>query len=106
MFNGSLLGAGSGGTTYHASPSFRRSRNPKYFVQAISEGGEIIPRVPLTGTYAVNPDCSGNEMITNTGQNFDLYIKPSGEQFRWIETDPGVILSGDEVRSDERGSDK
>lgn len=70
-------------------------------VVTISEGGNITSNAPLTGTYAVNHECSFTETINNTGQHFDLFVMPSGKEFRWIETDPGSILSGDERRSDE-----
>ena len=69
----------------------------------ISEGGIIFRNVPYTGTYTVNPDCSGTLTTLDQGsteyQHFDQFIMPSGKEFRWVQTDEGIILSGDERRS-------
>jgi len=56
--------------------------------------------VPVTGkaTYSVNPDCTG----TYTAQTSPLgitahyffVILDSGNEFKWICTDPGTVLSG------------
>ncbi|WP_437568285.1 hypothetical protein [Sorangium sp. So ce542] len=59
----------------------------------------VISRDVYTGTYTVNPDCTGT-LTTSLGGNYDQFILPSGEAFTWISTDPGVIWSSFEKRSE------
>ena len=79
-------------------------------VVTVSEGGTIVPKASYRGTYTVNGDCSGTETIPaqggNPAQTFDVFVKPSGNAFRFIETDTGIVLSGDESRGGERSSDE
>jgi ABC-type phosphate transport system substrate-binding protein len=71
-------------------------------VVTVSEGGTIVPKASYSGTYTVNRDCSGAETIPaqggNPAQTFNVFVKPSGDAFRFIETDTGIVLSGDESR--------
>jgi hypothetical protein len=70
----------------------------------ISQGGAIARDLLLTGSYTVKPDCSSTLTIkaqgSNVEQHFDQFIMPSGKEFRWIETDPGIVLAGDERKSE------
>ena len=63
----------------------------------VSQNGNIVP-VTITGTYTVNPDCTGS---------FTLQISPLGltthsffaidddeAGFQAIQTDPGVVVTG------------
>jgi hypothetical protein len=57
--------------------------------------------VPYTGTYTVNPDCTGT--ITTTDENGvvthqDLFFPPDGAMWSQIFTDPGFVDAGVEQR--------
>ena len=79
-------------------------------VVTVSDGGTIVPKASYSGTYTVNSDCSGTERIPaqggNPAQTFDVFVKPSGNAFRFIETDTGIVLSGTESRGGGRSSDE
>jgi hypothetical protein len=78
-------------------------------VVTVSEGGTIVPKASYSGTYNIKPDCSGTETIPaqggNPAQTFEVFVKPSGDAFRFIESDTGIVLSGDESRGGGPSSD-
>jgi hypothetical protein len=54
----------------------------------------LFRHVPYTGSYTVNPDCSGT--LTATDENggvahIDIYAAPDGAKFSAIFTGPGVV---------------
>jgi hypothetical protein len=58
-------------------------------------------RVAYTATYTVNADGSVSETDTDVNgvvSHVDEFPLPDGSAFTWVETDPGVILSGIETR--------
>ena len=61
-----------------------------------SQNGNIIP-VTVTGTYKVNPDCTGTfqTLISPIGAtaHFFFVIDGSGE-LQFICTDPGAVFTG------------
>ncbi len=66
----------------------------------VSQNGNIL-KVTITGTYTVNPDCTGSITLNLSSQNPPLsltthaffVIDDSGAEFRAIQTDPGVVLT-------------
>ena len=56
----------------------------------LSLNGNIIP-VIATGTYKVNPDCTGTYVIPGT--TLFLVIADSGNEIHAICIDPGVVLN-------------
>jgi hypothetical protein len=62
-----------------------------------SVNGTILKSVTVTGTYTVNPDCTGSLEAQN-GAHYDFVVNPDGKTVFWIETDPGTVFSGDQVR--------
>jgi hypothetical protein len=65
-----------------------------------SINGEI-SRVTYSGSYTVTPACVATETTTDsTGvtTHFDLFVSPNGNEFTFVATDPGVVLSGSERR--------
>jgi hypothetical protein len=65
-------------------------------VATLSQNGNII-QVTVTGSYKVNPDCTGTftlqvAPIGATAQVF-FVIDNSGEEFQAIETDPGFVIT-------------
>jgi hypothetical protein len=66
-------------------------------VYTISFNGTVSRRVRETGTYTVNPDCTGSEVDSSPAagtQHYDEFLKPDGSQFAYIQTDPGVVSAG------------
>jgi hypothetical protein len=62
-----------------------------------SVNGTIYRGVTLTGTYTVNPDCTGS-LSESDGSHYDFVVTPDGSRKMWIGTDAGVVVSGTEVR--------
>jgi len=62
-----------------------------------SVNGTINKGVTVTGTYTVNPDCTGSHAESD-GSHYDFVVTPDGSKSTWIETDNGVVVSGTEVR--------
>ena len=67
-----------------------------------STDGKIVRNIAYTGTYTVNPNCSSPLTITETVSrevvHYDQFIGPSGEEFTWVQTDPGSVSAGFERR--------
>ena len=62
-----------------------------------SSGGTIFPRSSFTGTYALSSDCTGTLTIGTT-LHFDIYVAPSGNTFRYVQTDHGSVSAATESR--------
>lgn len=67
----------------------------------VSQNGNIIP-VTLAGTYVVNPDCTGTftVQISPVGITTHVFIviDDNGKEFQAIQTDPGVVVTGNARR--------
>jgi hypothetical protein len=62
----------------------------------VSVNGVVIRRI-ITGTYAVNPGCTGSAIFTdNFGQSthLDFVLVDGGKEFQFIQTDPGAVTTG------------
>ena len=56
-----------------------------------------------TGTYTVNPDCTGTETISFPGQadiHAQFALAQSGNKLHYVNVDPGISLSGEAERFD------
>jgi len=51
----------------------------------------------VTGTYTVNPDCTGSHAESD-GSHYDYVVAPDGNTVTWIKTDAGAVVGGTEVR--------
>ena len=63
----------------------------------ISYDGQAVRR-KFTGAYTVNDDCTGTLVLNaddNTTTNADFVIVNDGKEVSLVETDPGIILTGD-----------
>jgi hypothetical protein len=67
--------------------------------ETLSSGGTIISG-PVSGTYAVNPDCTGSVSITfNGSDSHDNFVIVSGDQSALeIQTDSGKIVTTTAVK--------
>lgn len=63
----------------------------------VSVNGSVFRGVTVTGTYTVNPDCTGTHEESD-GSHYDFVVSPDGNTASWIRTDAGTVLSGTEVR--------
>jgi hypothetical protein len=64
-----------------------------------SEDGTIFTfaEEPVTGTYSVNPDCTGTATIAPKGQsalNFTFLVVDGGNEMLALETDANTVVSG------------
>lgn len=50
----------------------------------------------VSGPYTVNADCSGS--VEPSGQHYNMVVSPDGKTVNWIQTDPGTVSSGTELR--------
>ena len=66
-----------------------------------SNNGTIARGTTFTGTYTVAADCTGalTVMVNGGAAHYDLYIAPSGNNFTYTQTDPGVVLGATEHRA-------
>ncbi len=55
---------------------------------------------PDTSTYSIGADCIGTIVFNIAGSlaHFNVYVSPSGNSFRLIETDAGTALAATETR--------
>lgn len=62
----------------------------------LSSNGNIVP-VTVTGTYSVNPDCTGTLTLQvspfNATVHANFVIDKNGNAFQAIETEPGLIVT-------------
>lgn len=63
----------------------------------VSAGGTILTGLPVTGTYAINSNCTGTATFTAQGQapaNVNLVIVNGAKQVLMIETDASTTVNG------------
>jgi hypothetical protein len=66
-----------------------------------SSNGVISPASSFTGSSTVAANCTGKLTINvapGVAVHFDLYVAPSGDQFTYIQTDPGSVSATTEHR--------
>jgi hypothetical protein len=54
-----------------------------------------------TATYSINKNCTGTVVFNNADGSvvhFNIYLSPSGDQFRLVATDPGSVDVSTETR--------
>ncbi len=62
-----------------------------------SVNGNVYPGITVTGTYSVNPDCTGSNAESD-GSHYNFVVSPDGNSATWIQTDAGTVVSGTETR--------
>jgi len=66
-------------------------------VASTSVNGEIARNEPFSGTYTVKADCTGTVTYTD-GTRYDQFIAPDGSLFTFVQTNPGTVAAGFELR--------
>jgi len=62
----------------------------------VNINGNVHTFANVTGTYTVKADCTGTHL--EAGSHYSFVVSPDGDISSWIETDPGSVFSGTEVR--------
>lgn len=88
-FNGSVVNAG---TTTAVGVLTVKADGTLIFADTQSFNGQITRR-NFTGTYQLNPDCTGTAQFS-TGLSGDFVLTDDGREIRVIITTPGTIISG------------
>jgi hypothetical protein len=92
-----LVVAGVVKTTYDGNGTFTQ-------VDAVSVNGSGVSGWrPGSGTYSVNPDCTGTQTIVIPGMpdlHLQFVVSPSGNTLHFVVIDPGVATAGDSERLD------
>ena len=70
----------------------------------VSVNGNIFPGVTVTGSYSVNPDCTGS-IAESDGSHYNFVASPNGNRVTWIQTNTGTVVSGTDIRLRNREED-
>ena len=62
-----------------------------------SLNGAIHQGVTVTGSYHINPDCTGSHAESD-GSHYDFVVTPDGSGSTWISTDSGAVVTGTTIR--------
>jgi hypothetical protein len=69
-------------------------------VSSFSVNGEITRKEPYTSTYTVKADCTATQVVeAGITTHYDLFIAPDGSMYTFVQTDPGTVASGFELRA-------
>jgi len=68
-------------------------------VSSFSVNGKITENEPFSSTYTVKADCTGTNVVVGAiTTKYDLFIAPDGSMYTFVQTDPGTVASGFELR--------
>jgi hypothetical protein len=62
-----------------------------------SSDGQAYGPLTYTGTYTVNPDCTGTEVDTpasGPAEHYAEYDAPNGSRYTYVELDAGIVSAG------------
>ena len=62
----------------------------------LNVNGNVQTHTGVSGTYTINSDCTGTSL--EAGAHYSFVVSPDGNTTTWMETDPGTVVSGTEVR--------
>ena len=63
--------------------------------------GVVLQMVGYTGTSTIHPNCTGEQTFTDDlgiVTHNDVFVAPSGDEFTFVQTDPGFVSAGSERR--------
>lgn len=62
----------------------------------LNVNGNVQTHTDVPSTYTINSDCTGTSL--EAGAHYSFVVSPDGNTTTWMETDPGIVVSGTEVR--------
>jgi len=62
----------------------------------LNVNGNVQTHIDVPGTYTINSDCTGTSLEADA--HYSFVVSPDGNTTTWMETDPGTVVSGTEVR--------
>ena len=69
-------------------------------VSSFSVNGKITENQPFSSTYEVEADCTGTQVVEAAiTTHYDLFIAPDGSMYTFVQTDPGTVAAGFELRA-------
>ena len=69
-------------------------------VSSFSVNGKITENEPFSSTYKVKADCTGTQVVEAAiTTEYDLFIASDGSMYTFVQTDPGTVASGFELRA-------
>ena len=69
-------------------------------VSSFSVNGKITENEPFSSTYKVKADCTGTQVVeAGITTEYDLFIAPDGSMYTFVQTDPGTVASGFDLRA-------
>ena len=66
-----------------------------------SNGVVVADNETSTATYPINTDCTGTVVFNDADGSivhFNIYLSPSGNQIRFIATEPGSVIASTDTR--------
>jgi hypothetical protein len=81
-------------------------------VDAVADNGNLAPGWrPGTGTYSVNPDCTGTQTVVVSGMpdlHLQFIVAQSGNTIHQVVIDPGFATTaeGERIKAPEESKDK
>ena len=70
-------------------------------VITINSNGVVADNETSTATYSINRDCTGTVVFKDADGSivhFNIYLSPSGNQVRFIATEPGSVIASTDTR--------
>jgi len=66
-------------------------------IYTLSVNGTISRFSRVTGTYTVNPNCTGTARYSD-GTRYDQFVAPDGSQVAFVQTNPGTVVAASESK--------
>ena len=68
-------------------------------VSSISVNGKITRKQPFSAMYTVKANCTGTTTVdVNVVTHYDFFTAPDGSMITFVQTDPGVVAAGSQLR--------
>jgi hypothetical protein len=68
-------------------------------VSSYSVNGKITRKQPFSATYTVKANCTGTTTVdANVVTHYDFFTAPDGSMITFVQTDPGVVAAGSQLR--------
>jgi hypothetical protein len=68
-------------------------------VSSFSVNGKITRKEPFSATYTVKANCTGTTTVdANVVTHYDFFTAPDGSMLTFVQTDPGVVAAGSQLR--------